>query len=120
MTQTIMAYFIYVTSLATPFILSALFKFGASKFGDFEDAITNSIPIPSVTKILGVDSEFTAFLTGLVGKIYEYLEDGVELVVDIVLSIPDKADDSFVPAATAQFAGCIISIFFIVSHTNFN
>ena len=99
-------------------MLSALFIFGASKFGDFEDAITKAIPIPSVTKILGVNNKFTAFLTGLVGTIYELLEDGVEFVVDIILSIPSKVDSGFKPSAASQFAGCIISIFFIVSHTN--
>ena len=93
--------------------------FGASKFGDFEDAITNAIPIPSVTAILGIDNEFTDFLTGLVGTVYELLEDGIEAVVDILLSIPSS--ESFDSAVTSQFSGCIISIFFIVSHydTNF-
>ena len=94
-------------------MLSALFVFGASSFGNFEDAITNAIPIPSVTEILGIDNDFTDFLTGLVGTIYELLEDGIEAIVDLILDIP--SDDSFRAALTSQFSGCVISMFFIVS-----
>ena len=94
-------------------MLSALFVFGASSFGNFEDAITNAIPLPSVTEILGIDNDFTDFLTGLVGTLYELLEDGIEAIVDLVLSIP--SDDSFRAALTSQFSGCVISMFFIVS-----
>lgn len=112
-TQTTLAHLIYVATLSTPFVLSALFMFGASGFGNFEDAITNAIPIPSVTVLLGIDNDFTEFLTGLVGTLYELLEDGIEAVVDLLLSIP--SDDSFNAAITSQFSGCIISIFFIVS-----
>ena len=95
-------------------MLSALFIFGASGFGDFEDAITNSIPIPSVTEILGIDNEFTDFLTGLVGTLYELLEDGVEATIDLILSIVVTDDESFRNAFTSQFSGCAISIFFTV------
>ena len=95
-------------------MLSALFIFGASGFGDFEDAITNAIPIPSVTQILGIDNEFTDFLTGLIGTLYELLEDGIEALVDLVLSIVVTDDESFRAAFTSQFSGCAISIFFIV------
>ena len=95
-------------------MLSALVIFGASGFGDFEDAITNAIPLPSITEILGIDNEFTDFLTGLVGTIYELLEDGIEALVDLVLSIVVSSDEGLRAAITSQFSGCTISIFFIV------
>ena len=98
-------------------MLSALFIFGASGFGDFEDAITDAIPIPSVTEILGIDNDFTEFLTGLVGTLYELLEDGVEEAVDLVLSIVVTDDESFRATFTAQFLGCVISMFFIVRNS---
>lgn len=63
--------------------------------------------------ILGIDNEFTNFLTGLIGALYNLLEEGIQKVVDLILKIP--SDASFQHATTAQFAGCIISIFFIVS-----
>ena len=102
----------YVTVLSSPILISALFIFGASGFGDFEDSVTNAIPLPPITELLGIDSDFVDLLIGLVELLYELLEDGIEALVDLVLDIPGG---DFGSAVRAQFSGCVISLFFLVS-----
>ena len=92
-------------------MLSALFIFGGSEFGNFEDAITNAIPVLSIP---GVDNELTDFLIGLLVIFNEVLEDVIEDLVDLVLTTVVSKDESLRAAITSQFSGCAISIFFIV------
>ena len=102
----------YITVLGSPILISALFIFGASAFGDFEDSITNAISLPPITEILGIDSDFVDVLIGLVELVYELLEDGIEALVDLALELPSGDFDR---AVKAQFSGSIISLFFMVS-----
>ena len=97
--------------MAAPFIVSALIVFGASGFGDFTDSVEESIPLPSLTEILGVDNEFTDSIVGLVEEIYDLIEEGAQEIVDLVLDIPDDGFDS---AMIAQFSGCVATLFFMV------
>ena len=107
-----MANIVYVVTLASPFVISALFIFGASGFGDFEDVVTDAIPRPPIADIVGIDLDFIDVIIGLVEVLYEALEDGIEALVDLVLELPGGNFDS---AVRAQFSGCVISLFFLVS-----
>ena len=113
--QTTFFYFGYTITIASPFVIAALFIFGASGFGDFDDLVTDIFPLPSIQEILGLESEFLDVITGLVGTLYGLIQDGVEAVVDLILSIPSGSQ--FDGAVKSQFSGCCITLFFLVTKT---
>ena len=94
-------------------MVSALFIFGASGFGNFNDFVTDIIPLPSIQEILGIESDFLDVITGLVEVFYNLLQDGAEFIVDLVLALP--SGDEFNGSIRSQFSGCCITLFFLVS-----
>lgn len=114
MNQTTFSYFAYTITIASPFVISALFIFGASGFGDFDRLVNDIVPLPSIQEILNLDSEFLDVITGLVGTLYDLIQQGAEAVVDLVLSIPSGSQ--FNGAVRSQFSGCCISLFFMVRY----
>ena len=96
-------------------MVSALFIFGASSFGDFDRFVSDIFPLPSIQEILNLDSAFLDVITGLVGTFYNLLQEGAESIVDLVLSIP--SGEEFDAAVRSQFSGCCISLFFMVGYT---
>ena len=102
-----------LANIASPFVISALFIFGASSFGDFTAFVDDVFPLPSITQILGINNEFLNVITGLVETLYNLIQEGAEFVVDLVLKIP--SGEQFDAAVIAQFSGCCITLFFMVS-----
>lgn len=113
--QATAAYFVYAASLSSPIVISALFIFGASSFGNFEDEITRFLPVTNVFQIVGIDSDFLDTLAELVAFVYELAEDGIEAVVDLVLQIPKNINSELEAQVITQFAGGVITLFFLVS-----
>lgn len=103
----------YAITISSPFVLSALFIFGASGFGDFTRFVDDLVPLPSIQQILGLESDFLDVITGLIEIFYNLLQQGVEAVVDLVLELP--SGDQFNSSIISQFAGCCITLFFLVS-----
>ena len=93
-------------------MVAALFIFGASKFGNFDRLVQDIFPLPSIAEILGLESDFLDVITGLVGMLYELIQEGAERVVDLVISIPSGSE--FDGAVRSQFSGCCITLFFLV------
>lgn len=105
-------FFSYTITLSAPFVISAIFIFQASGFGRFTDIVEDLVPLPTIQQILGIDSEFLDAITGIIGTIYNLIQDGVERIVDLILSIP--SGDEFNGSVRSQFAGCCITLFFLV------
>ena len=102
----------YAITISAPFIVSALFIFGASGFGDFTRFANDLVPLPSIQQILGLDSDFLDVVIGLIQTLYELMQEGVEKVVDLVLKLPSGSQ--FTSSMGSQFAGCCITLFFLV------
>lgn len=75
--------------------------------------MTGIFPTPSIQDVLGLESDFLDVITGLVQIVYDLIQQGAEKVVDLVLSFP--FDDDFDAVVRSQFAGCCITLFFMVS-----
>lgn len=100
--------------MASPFVTSALYIFGASSFGDFDRLVSDVLPLPSIEEILGHESGYMGVITGLVGILYDRIQEGAESVVNTALLIP--SGDEFAGAIRSQFSGSCISLFFIVGN----
>ena len=111
--QTTFFYMGYAITISAPFIVSALFIFGASGFGDFTRIVDDLVPLPSIQQILGLESDFLDVVTGLIETLYELIQEGVESVVDLILQLPSGSQ--FNSSIISQFAGCCITLFFLVS-----
>ena len=82
--------------------------------------MTKIIPIPDVIAIIGIDNALFDTISALVKLVYELAEDGIEFVIDLLLRIPSLVDGEFDNQVRAQFAGCVISLFFLVSKLLFS
>lgn len=108
-----LSYFAYTVTLASPFVVSALFIFGASGFGNFDRFLDDAIPLPSIQDVIGIDNAFLDVVLDLVALCFDLLQQGAEKIVDLVLSFPSGSE--FNGAIRSQFAGCCITLFFMVS-----
>ena len=106
----------YAATISAPFVVSALFMYGASGFAQFDDQIRDLIALPSVADILGIDHEFVDAVLDFIELLYDLLEQGIVMVVDLVLGFPDSSE--FQHSIKAQFSGCVISLFFMVSFSD--
>ena len=104
---------VYAATISSPFVVSALFIFGATGFANFQNSITDLIPLPSATDILGIDNDLVDAVIDFIELLYDLLEKGIVLVVDLVLGLPDGSE--FQNSIRSQFSGCVISLFFMVS-----
>ena len=84
-----------------------------SSFGDFTSFVDEIFPLPSITDILGINNDFLDVITGLVETLYNLIQEGAELLVDSILSIP--SGEQFDAAVRSQFSGCCITLFFMVN-----
>ena len=108
-----MLYILYTISLSAPFVLAALFLFGASGFGQFRNRVNDLIPLPSIQSILGLDNAFVNAVVDIVKVLLDLIQKAIEFIVDLVISIP--SGDEFVDAFWCQFSGCCIILAFLVS-----
>ena len=117
--QTLFVFSSYSITITPTAIVAALLIYGAEGFGDLTDFIEDLVPLPSIQDILGLDNDFLDTVTSLVRDLYQLIQDGVELVVDSVLFFFIGDDSELINAARTQFAGCAITMIFVVcKHTH--
>ena len=71
------------------------------------------ISLTAMQNVLGLDPNFANVLSEVVQVLFDFIEKGIDFVIDLVLSIPNA--EQFFAAFRSQFAGCCISVIFLVS-----
>ena len=93
-------------------MLASLFLF-LENLARVVDFVGDLISLSAMQNVLGLDPNFANVLADVVQVLFDFIEKAIDFIIDLVLSIPNA--DEFFAAFRSQFAGCCISVIFLVS-----